>query len=127
MLQSEVTSSGCTVTAHLRPSRIAACKGSGAAQYNARVTFASRRVFLSGLALAITGSVLFSAKAIVIKLAYRYGVDAATLIALRMAFCGPVLRRWPTPGAAAARAAAGARATTAADRLGLLGYYAAST
>jgi len=38
----------------------------------------------------MAGSVLFSGKAIVVKLAYRYGVDAATLIALRMLFAAPV-------------------------------------
>ncbi len=38
----------------------------------------------------MVGSVLFSGKAIVVKLAYRYGVDAATLIALRMLFAAPV-------------------------------------
>ncbi|MDX1562886.1 MAG: EamA/RhaT family transporter, partial [Gammaproteobacteria bacterium] len=48
-----------------------------------------RRAFIAGLALAMAGSVLFSAKAIVVKLAYRYGVDAATLIALRMVFSAP--------------------------------------
>jgi drug/metabolite transporter (DMT)-like permease len=45
---------------------------------------------LTGIALAMVGSVLFSGKAIVVKLAYRYGVDAATLIALRMLFAAPV-------------------------------------
>jgi len=38
----------------------------------------------------MAGSVLFSGKAVVVKLAYRYGVDAATLIALRMLFAAPV-------------------------------------
>jgi hypothetical protein len=49
----------------------------------------SRSVFLAGLGLAVTGSILFSAKAIVVKLAYRHGVDPATLIALRMVFAAP--------------------------------------
>ena len=53
------------------------------------MTSASRRVFLTGLALAILGSVLFSGKGVVIKLSYRYGVDPTTLIALRMAFAAP--------------------------------------
>ena len=48
------------------------------------------------------GSVLFSAKAIVVKLAYRHGVDAATLIALRMAFSVPFFAAafcWSSRGA----------------------------
>ena len=48
---------------------------------------------IAGIVLAMVGSVLFSGKAVVVKLAYRYGVDAATLIALRMLFAamvGPV-------------------------------------
>ena len=43
-----------------------------------------------GLLLAATGSIAFSAKAIIVKLAYRYGVDAVTLIMLRMAFALPL-------------------------------------
>lgn len=39
---------------------------------------------LTGLALAAVGAVFFSAKAIVAKLAYREGIDAVSLIALRM-------------------------------------------
>ena len=42
--------------------------------------------------MAIIGSILFSAKAVIVKLAYRYGVDAATLIALRMAVLCPFRR-----------------------------------
>jgi drug/metabolite transporter (DMT)-like permease len=37
-----------------------------------------------GLLLAVIGAVLFSAKAIVVKLSYHYEVDAITLLALRM-------------------------------------------
>jgi drug/metabolite transporter (DMT)-like permease len=43
----------------------------------------------SGLVLALLGAVAFSAKAIIVKLAYRYGVDAVTLIMLRMLFALP--------------------------------------
>lgn len=43
-----------------------------------------------GLALAAAGSVAFSGKAIIVKLAYRYGVDAVTLIMLRMLFALPL-------------------------------------
>ena len=82
-------------------------------------------MFLAGLALAIVGSVLFSAKAIVVKLAYRHGVDAATLIALRMLFSVPFF------AAALVFSSRGAAPLTRSDHLrliviGLLGYYAAS-
>ncbi|HJV84360.1 MAG TPA: DMT family transporter [Noviherbaspirillum sp.] len=49
----------------------------------------ARQDFLYGLAIAILGAVLFSAKAIVAKLIYRYDVDAVTLIAFRMLFALP--------------------------------------
>lgn len=42
-----------------------------------------------GFALAVTGAVAFSGKAIVVKLAYRYGVDAVTLLMYRMLFSLP--------------------------------------
>jgi len=40
--------------------------------------------------LALCGSIAFSGKAIIVKLAYRYGVDAVTLIMYRMLFALPV-------------------------------------
>ena len=84
-----------------------------------------RRQFAAGLTLAIIGSVLFSAKAVIVKLAYRYGVDAATLLALRMAFSLPffvVALAWSSHGA---------QPLSRTDHMrlifiGLLGYYAAS-
>ena len=48
-----------------------------------------RKAFLAGLAIAIVGAVLFSTKAIVAKLLYRYQIDAVTLIAFRMIFSLP--------------------------------------
>ncbi len=47
-------------------------------------------VTLLGLTFAILAAVGFSAKAIFVKLAYVYPVDAVTLLALRMAFSAPV-------------------------------------
>ena len=38
----------------------------------------------SGIALALFGAIAFSGKAIIVKLGYRYGADAITLLALRM-------------------------------------------
>ena len=40
--------------------------------------------------MALVGTLAFSGKAIIVKLAYRYGVDAVTLIMLRMLFALPV-------------------------------------
>ncbi len=79
----------------------------------------------SGLAVAAIGAVLFSCKAIVAKLMYRYDVDAVMVITLRMLFAVPLFmaigwwqsRRLP--------------ALSWADRgrivfLGFIGYYLSS-
>ena len=50
----------------------------------------ARARFGAGLAFAIGGSIAFSGKAIIIKLAYRYGVDAVSLIMYRMLFALPI-------------------------------------
>ena len=44
----------------------------------------------AGLLLAAAGSIAFSGKAIIVKLAYRYGVDAVTLLMLRMLMALPM-------------------------------------
>jgi drug/metabolite transporter (DMT)-like permease len=46
--------------------------------------------------LAVVGAIAFSGKAIIVKLAYRHGVDAVTLIMLRMFFALPffLLMTW---------------------------------
>lgn len=79
----------------------------------------------AGLALALAGAVAFSAKAIIIKLAYRHGVDAVTLLMLRMLFSLPLFL------ALAWWAGRGKPALTLRDwgmvvGLGFLGYYLAS-
>ena len=43
-----------------------------------------------GALLAVTGIVMFSAKAIMVKLGYRHDVDAVTLLLLRMLFALPI-------------------------------------
>lgn len=48
-----------------------------------------RASLLPCLLLGLAGSIAFSAKAIIVKLAYRHGVDAVTLIMLRMLFALP--------------------------------------
>jgi drug/metabolite transporter (DMT)-like permease len=45
--------------------------------------------FSSGLLLAAAGSIAFSGKAVIVKLAYRHGVDAITLVMFRMLFALP--------------------------------------
>lgn len=50
----------------------------------------ARKNIATGLLLAIFGSIAFSGKAIIVKLAYRYGVDAVTLIMYRMLFALPI-------------------------------------
>ena len=49
----------------------------------------ARQIFLAGLVLAIAGAVLFSAKAIVVKLLYRHDIDAMSVLAFRMLFSLP--------------------------------------
>ena len=79
----------------------------------------------SGLLLALAGSIAFSGKAIIVKLAYRHGVDAVTLIMFRMLFALPifaVMAWW---------ASRGKPPLTRKDWLGVLGlgvtgYYLAS-
>lgn len=45
--------------------------------------------FTSGLLLAAAGAIAFSGKAIIVKLAYQYGVDSITLLMFRMLFAMP--------------------------------------
>ncbi len=45
--------------------------------------------FSSGLLLAAAGSIAFSGKAVIVKLAYRHGVDPITLVMYRMLFAVP--------------------------------------
>jgi drug/metabolite transporter (DMT)-like permease len=86
---------------------------------------ANRRWFLIGLAMALIGAVLFSGKAIVVKLLYRHQVDAMTVLAFRMLFSLPAfgiialvqMNRQP-PLAMADR--------WRMVQLGLLGYYLSS-
>lgn len=84
---------------------------------------------VSGLLLASAGSMAFSGKAIIVKLAYRHGVDAVTLIMYRMLFALPLflaLAWWATY-----RHSGGPSRLTRGDWLGILGlgfsgYYLAS-
>lgn len=50
---------------------------------------AAPKSIATGLLLATLGAIAFSGKAIIVKLAYRHGVDAVTLIMYRMLFALP--------------------------------------
>jgi drug/metabolite transporter (DMT)-like permease len=80
----------------------------------------------TGLAAAVLGAAGFSIKAIFVKAAFRYGVDAETLLALRMLYSLPLFLLM---GLAATRSAAAPISATdwrALALLGVLGYYLAS-
>jgi drug/metabolite transporter (DMT)-like permease len=89
------------------------------------IAVSAGRPVTSGLLLAAAGAIAFSGKAIIVKLAYRHGVDAVTLIMYRMLFALPlfvVLAWW---------AGRGQPALTGRDwrvvlGLGFTGYYLAS-
>jgi drug/metabolite transporter (DMT)-like permease len=70
---------------------------------------------LGGVVLAVAGAMAFSGKAIIVKLAYRYGVDAVTVIMLRMLFALPIF------AAMAWWASRGQPALTRGDWLGVAG------
>jgi drug/metabolite transporter (DMT)-like permease len=77
------------------------------------------------LALAAAGSVAFSAKAIIVKLAYRHDVDAVTLIMYRMLFALPLfvaLAWWAGRG----KPPLARRDLGVVAGLGFSGYYLAS-
>ena len=78
-----------------------------------------------GLVLAVVGAIAFSGKAIIVKLAYRHGVDAVTLIMLRMLFALPIfalMAWWASRG----QAALTRRDWLGVVWLGFTGYYLAS-
>ena len=78
-----------------------------------------------GLTLATLGAISFSAKAIIVKLAYRHGVDAVTLIMYRMLFALPfflTMAWWTSRG----KPALTRREGLSVFGLGVTGYYLAS-
>jgi drug/metabolite transporter (DMT)-like permease len=75
--------------------------------------------------MAIAGSVAFSGKAIIVKLAYRYGVDPVTLIMYRMLFALPLFAAmawWASRG----KAPLARKDWWGIIGLGFSGYYLAS-
>ena len=94
------------------------------------VTTAPSPHLATGLLLAGAGSIAFSGKAIIVKLAYRYGVDAVTLIMYRMLFALPLfvaLAWWATVRQGRSeRVPLTARDALGVLGLGVTGYYLAS-
>ncbi|MCD6662861.1 MAG: DMT family transporter [Comamonas sp.] len=83
------------------------------------------RSVANGLILAGLGAVAFSGKAVIVKLAYRYGVDAVTLLMYRMLFALPiflVMAWWASRG----QPRLSARDWRGIVGLGVCGYYLAS-
>lgn len=86
------------------------------------------RVYLIAALLVLLGAICFSAKAILVKLAYRHGIDSLSLLALRMSFSLPffvAIAYWSN------RRMPQTYSITPKDGvyiviLGLLGYYLAS-
>jgi drug/metabolite transporter (DMT)-like permease len=79
----------------------------------------------AGIALAIAGSIAFSGKAIIVKVAYRHGVDPVTLIMYRMLVALVpflVITWWAGRG----KPALDARDRLSVIGLGITGYYLAS-
>lgn len=80
---------------------------------------------LPGLALAVAGAIAFSGKAIIVKVSYRYGVDAVTLIMYRMLFALPLFAAmawWASRG----QPPLTRRDWAGVGGLGFMGYYLSS-
>jgi len=81
---------------------------------------------LAGVLLAASGAIAFSGKAIIVKLGYRHGVDAVTLLALRMLVALPLfvaMALWTRRGD---RVPIGRGDAWRIGALGFFGYYLAS-
>ncbi|TDU26627.1 EamA domain-containing membrane protein RarD [Panacagrimonas perspica] len=81
--------------------------------------------YLSGILLASAGAIFFSAKAVVAKLLYREGIDAVTLLALRMLLATPVfllVALWTS----ARSPRLSRRDLMRVGMLGVIGYYGSS-
>ena len=86
-----------------------------------------RQTRLTGALMVVAAAIAFSGKAVIIKLAYRHGVDAVTLLALRMLFSAPLfllLAWWAASRASVQPLSRGDLWGVAL--LGFIGYYLAS-
>ncbi len=84
-----------------------------------------RGYVVAGLLFTIVGAIGFSGKTVIVKLAYQHGVDALTLLALRMLFALPLflLMAW---WAGAIAGGLTRREWLAVAALGFIGYYLGS-
>ncbi|MFC3338406.1 DMT family transporter [Paracandidimonas soli] len=86
--------------------------------------------FWTGFGLAVVGAILFSSKAVVAKLTYRYGVDALTVIGFRMMLSAPffiAIGAWQAWAAHKGRLPRlGLKDSLRVAFLGFLGYYLSS-
>ena len=80
----------------------------------------------AGVTAAVLGAAGFSIKAIFVKTAFRYGVDAETLLALRMLYSLPLFLLMGLAATRSAAAPISAADWRALALLGVLGYYLAS-
>jgi drug/metabolite transporter (DMT)-like permease len=86
---------------------------------------AASKKIATGVLLAVAGSIAFSGKAIIVKLAYRYGVDAITLLMYRMLLALPfflLMSWWASRG----KEALTRKQWFQVIFLGFIGYYLAS-
>jgi len=89
----------------------------------------TRHPALSGLLLAAAGAIAFSGKAIIVKLSYRYGVDAVTVIMYRMLLALPfflLLGWWSERQTFARDNPLSRRDVMGIVALGFVGYYLSS-
>lgn len=89
----------------------------------------TRHPALSGLLLAAAGAIAFSGKAIIVKMSYRYGVDAVTVIMYRMLFALPfflLLGWWSERQTFARNNPLSRRDVMGIVALGFVGYYLSS-
>jgi len=90
---------------------------------------AARSSHAVGVVLAMLGAMAFSGKAIIVKLSYRYGVDAVTVIMYRMLLALPLfiaVAWWAAKRDHAQNNPLSRRDWLAIGGLGFLGYYLAS-
>jgi len=83
----------------------------------------------SGFLLAIAGAIAFSGKAIIVKLTYRYGVDAVTVIMYRMLFALPFfvgMALWAERQTQSRENPLSRRDALSIVGLGVIGYYLSS-
>ena len=88
-------------------------------------SFSTHKEYLLSLLIAIVGAVLFAAKAIIVKLLYRYHLDALMVITFRMLMSLPFfagIAVWKTYTSAPLKKSEYARIAI----LGIIGYYAAT-